>query len=248
MKFKFTVNNKVTVTVAPFGSKFKNGDIGIIKAVERNTKTGEGKYLVERADGYKDFVTENLIELVAAKKFVITRNIDGVGELHLYNNGISVDDMQYKFSADELEDILKAVRTIERIFDRYTNAPKFEVGKYYKHSEGYIIKITSIDGYWCHYKLVVGGEKYHSMPVFAEDSDFSKHLTLYCPERLFGEFVCVSKDNPNIAFTVGKVYIFKDGKVVADNGAQLYTESPVRSIYEWNEIHNNIAKFAELIE
>lgn len=65
-----------------------------------------------------------------------------------------------------------------------------------------------------------------------------------------GKAVCISKGDRWMAYTVGKVYEFKDGRVTIDNGVTVYlTDSPVTSIEEWNKRYGEeYAKFIPFVE
>lgn len=65
-----------------------------------------------------------------------------------------------------------------------------------------------------------------------------------------GKAVCISKGDHWMAYTVGKVYEFKDGRVTIDNGITVYlTDSPVTSIEEWNKRYGEeYAKFIPFVE
>lgn len=71
-------------------------------------------------------------------------------------------------------------------------------------------------------------------------------------EKFFnGKAVCIEKNNDYCAYTVGKIYEFKDGKTTLDNGAS-YPENgnEVTSIDDWNSRYPRIAlaKFLEIKE
>ena len=61
-----------------------------------------------------------------------------------------------------------------------------------------------------------------------------------------GKVVCVEADE-GTAYTVGKIYEFKDGRVKIDNGNKIPV-FPVRSLDEWNDSDWLLAKFIELKE
>lgn len=69
------------------------------------------------------------------------------------------------------------------------------------------------------------------------------------PKKLFnGKAVCIEVDTP-CAYTVGKIYEFKDGRTVIDNGCMIPC-SPITSIEDWNARypHDLIAKLLEIKE
>lgn len=62
-----------------------------------------------------------------------------------------------------------------------------------------------------------------------------------------GKVVCVSKPS-GCAYTVGKVYEFKDGRVVIDNGAILPIDKGITTLEEWNTDDNLYCKFIPFVE
>ena len=60
-----------------------------------------------------------------------------------------------------------------------------------------------------------------------------------------GKVVCVKVDK-GAAYTVGKIYEFKDGKVRIDNGCTFPRGEPIKSLDEWNNSNWTLAKFIEL--
>ncbi len=62
-----------------------------------------------------------------------------------------------------------------------------------------------------------------------------------------GKVVCV-KARSNAAYTVGKIYEFKDGKVRIDNGCTFPSGEPIKNLDEWNKFNWTVAKFIELKE
>lgn len=72
------------------------------------------------------------------------------------------------------------------------------------------------------------------------------------PKKLFnGKAVCIEKDDDYCAYTVGKIYEFKDGAITLDNGTDYPANgSEVTSIDDWNSryLHTALAKFLEIKE
>lgn len=72
------------------------------------------------------------------------------------------------------------------------------------------------------------------------------------PKKLFnGKAVCVEKANDYCAYTVGKIYEFKEGATTLDNGESYPTNgNEVTSIDDWNSHYPRIAlaKFLEIKE
>lgn len=66
------------------------------------------------------------------------------------------------------------------------------------------------------------------------------------PTYYNGKVVCVEAEGK--AYTVGKIYEFKDGRVRIDNGCTLPSGEPIKSLDEWNNFEWTLAKFIELKE
>ena len=62
-----------------------------------------------------------------------------------------------------------------------------------------------------------------------------------------GKVVCVKARN-GAAYTVGKIYEFKDGRVRIDNGCTFPSGEPIKSLDEWNNFNWTLAEFIELKE
>lgn len=67
------------------------------------------------------------------------------------------------------------------------------------------------------------------------------------PTYYSGKVVCV-KARSEAAYTVGKIYEFKDGRVRIDNGCTFPSGDPIKSLDEWNNFNWALAKFIELKE
>lgn len=161
------------------------------------------------------------------------------------------DTFDFKTGAEIAFNRLMGVKEVkdEKLF-------KFEVGKQYIGSNrngSLVIEITSakhhaeglnaINRY--EYKVVMGED--NGILKFDEECPFSKRLKPYDPPYYNGKAVCI-ETKPHWAYTVGKVYEFKDGTTVIDNGFRVYTSQPVKSINEWNELHGHFAKMLEIVE
>lgn len=130
---------------------------------------------------------------------------------------------------------------------------KFEVGKQYKYDDC-VIEITDArrnDPYSPVYKYKdVKGDTL-GMKHFAENSFFANKLTHYEPPKYYnGKVVCVEKSADYMAYTIGKVYEFKDGRVKIDNGNIIPAagQKPVSSVDEWNNDPDTYAKFIPFVE
>lgn len=63
-----------------------------------------------------------------------------------------------------------------------------------------------------------------------------------------GKVVCAEQREECFAYTVGKIYEFKNGKLVNDNGFRV-PETPIKTLEEWNKGMNaDFAKFIPLVE
>ena len=67
------------------------------------------------------------------------------------------------------------------------------------------------------------------------------------PKYYSGKVVCVEKKGECFAYTVGKIYEFKDGLVKIDNGRELPAYK-IKSLDEWDDQLGDIAKFIEIKE
>lgn len=67
------------------------------------------------------------------------------------------------------------------------------------------------------------------------------------PKYYSGKVVCVEKKGECFAYTVGKIYEFKDGLVKIDNGSEL-PAFKIKSLDEWDDQLGDIAKFIEIKE
>ena len=67
------------------------------------------------------------------------------------------------------------------------------------------------------------------------------------PTYYHGKVVCVKVDK-DAAYTVGKIYEFKNGRVRIDNGCTFPSGDPIKSLDEWNNFEWTLAKFIELKE
>ena len=69
------------------------------------------------------------------------------------------------------------------------------------------------------------------------------------PTYYSGKVVCVKVDkDASYAYTVGKIYKFKNGRVRIDNGCTIPSGDPIKSLDEWNDFNWTLAKFIELKE
>ena len=62
-----------------------------------------------------------------------------------------------------------------------------------------------------------------------------------------GKVVCVSKTE-GFAYTVGKIYEFKEGKVKIDNEFIIPENARIKTLDEWNDNPSLYCKFIELVE
>lgn len=70
------------------------------------------------------------------------------------------------------------------------------------------------------------------------------------PKYYNGKVVCVEKSARYMAYTVGKVYEFKNGRVKIDNGniIPIAGEKAVETLSEWNNNATNYVKFIPFVE
>ena len=68
------------------------------------------------------------------------------------------------------------------------------------------------------------------------------------PKYYNGKVVCVETKNENYAYTVGKLYEFKNGRVKIGNGREVPCTTRVTSLDEWNDSDWAMAKFIEIKE
>lgn len=143
--------------------------------------------------------------------------------------------------------VWKYAKNLELIEDK----PKFEVGKYYKYSHGIcedgVIKVVKVEGDRAYYKIINGLADDNCQKNFNIESYFANCLTLIedyqeKPKYYNGKVVCVMCDNKD--FTVGKVYEFKDGTLVDDQGAMRYDGCRIKHPSEIV----NIYKFIPFVE
>lgn len=68
------------------------------------------------------------------------------------------------------------------------------------------------------------------------------------PKYYSGKVVCVEKKGECFAYTVGKIYEFKNGRVKIDNGREVLSSPRVTNLDEWNDSCWAMAKFIEIKE
>lgn len=66
------------------------------------------------------------------------------------------------------------------------------------------------------------------------------------PKYYNGKVVCVETKNEDYAYTVGKIYEFKNGRVKIGNGREVPCTTRVTSLDEWNDSDWAMAKFIEI--
>lgn len=108
-------------------------------------------------------------------------------------------------------------------------------------------------------KLIKGGKTVKEATVkrYSKDkysiSDAAKFavekLAKENPKYYSGKVVCVSKGK-NAAYTLGKIYQFKDGRVKIDNECIFPSlgMEPIKNLDDWNNREYTLAKFIELKE
>lgn len=145
------------------------------------------------------------------------------------DDGTGVAPYLVKF--DDGGELWKFGDRLELIEDK----PKFEIGKYYKYVRGKfddgIIKILKVDGDRAYYEIIDGLADDSSRKDFDIESPYAHCLALIegyqeKPKYYNGKVVCVECEDKD--YTVGKVYEFKDGTLVDDQGAVRYKHCRVK--------------------
>jgi hypothetical protein len=156
-------------------------------------------------------------------------------------------------SLRKLSEALQNIKVPKLEFTVKEKPFKFEVGKQYKYDDC-VIEITDArrnDPYSPVYKYKDVKGTTTGMKQFIEKSIFADSLTPYEPPKYYnGKVVCVEKSESYMAYTVGKVYEFKDGRVKIDNGNIIPAagRKPVSSVDEWNNNPDTYAKFIPFVE
>ena len=188
--------------------------------------------------------SDDMLETVCNKKIVITS--DGKTTLaRLFENGKVTKTAKAKCSPDDEFDFQTGAKTA---FDRLFKA---------KPVEGEMYRVVGNTNNLHRFPI---GEKVKCIRVYKdENSYFRSEKTGMCqyvsdcdvepivePKYYSGKVVCVDK-HKNAAYTVGKIYEFKNGRVEIDSGEKIPT-FPVISLDEWNNSDWALAKFIELKE
>ena len=80
-----------------------------------------------------------------------------------------------------------------------------------------------------------------------ELSIYERKLLWERPTYYNGKVVCISLNGFNGAhYTVGKIYEFKDGRMLADNGHELPSSKRIESFKDWCKFTNS--QFIEVVE
>lgn len=192
--------------------------------------------------------TDDMIEPVCDSKIVITT--DGKETLaRLYEDGKVVKKATARCSPnDEFDFSVGAKLAFERLTK--TTPAKIILGKKYRvigntvprhhYNLGEIVTPIEIDSDSAYYESIERGR--HQW-VSNQDVELVEE-----PEYYNGKAVCVEKKGECYAYTVGKIYEFKNGRVKIDNGNEAPCTTRVTSLDEWNDINWAMAKFIELKE
>lgn len=263
---KFKVGDKVRVRAwedmeKEFGLD-DSGDIKCLYCFTRSMREYCGKvYTIARTgnsyelDGGNEIdvwsFSDDMLEPVCDSKIVITT--DGETTLaRLYENGEIRKSAKAECAPGDKYDFTFGAKLA---FDRLTKPePKFRVGdkvignaksEYSITKEGWrgTVVYVHTDGY-----IGVVGKG----PFSEKDKFFRLNPDCFdlCtePEYYNGKVVCVETKGEHYAYTVGKIYEFKDGRVKIDNGNEAPCTTRVTSLDEWNDSGWTMAKFIELKE
>lgn len=220
------------------------GKVFVIKSVDFNFK-------IYRIDGIWWVFTDDMLEPVCDSKIVITT--DGKETLaRLYEDGEVKKSAKAECSPDDTFDFsLGAKLAFERLTKntpakiimgrKYRVIGNTEVHHYYKIGE----IITPID-------IGLDGVFYESTERATRQWVSNQDVELVEepaePKYYNGKVVCVEKKGERFAYTVGKIYEFKGGRVKIDNGKEVPCTTRVTSLDEWNDSGWAMAKFIELKE
>lgn len=194
-----------------------------------------------------DYSHADKFEIIPAQRIVITTY--GKETLaRLYDGDKVVKTATAKCSAEDTFDFETGARIA---FDRL-------VAKYHAGDKVKVIANTC-----CHYAKI--GEVVTLKNVCDQRNDEGKTTWYidehygYIAERDFepcgveepkyynGKVVCVEKDK-YAAYTVGKIYEFKDGRVMIDNHCKIPVGRRITTLEEWNKNEGLYCKFIPLVE
>ena len=211
-------------------------------------------YRISRFDRFgheiKTVFIEDMLEPVCDAKIVITTN--GKETLaRLYEDGEVKKSAKAECSPDDTFDFSFGAKLA---FERLTKpTPKFRAGdkvignakaeRYcitMKDRRGTVEKVNP-DG-----SIDVRDNRWPAIKFKKLDPDCFDFYTE--PEYYNGKVVCVEKKRDYYAYTVGKIYEFKDGRVKIDNGFEIPDDTRVKSLDEWNDRCKEFAKFIEIKE
>lgn len=272
---KFNIGDRVIFAKdSEPGIKVKNGDRGTIidenyasycVEFDRNINGHDGNWYSVK--GKKDHCwwfpkCGDRLRLVAkdTQKLVVT--VNGTETLaRLYANNKVIKTATAKCSpADKFDFETGAKIAVERLFGKTEQADKqlkIKVGKSYylkpydavkdhywifkqNWDEKYPVKIDKVNNCGNYRGITASG-----LSLWFHPDHFAKEA----PQYYNGKVVCVSKKDYT-AYTVGKIYEFKDGRVKIDNGKVIprNDNDAIKTLDEWNDSSSFLAKFIPLVE
>lgn len=211
--------------------------LGKVMTIKTATKSIDGCYQMEEDPTW--YWNNACIDGLVKDTLKIVITTDGTETLaRLYDGKKVIKSASAKCSPSDKFDFNTGVKiAVDRLIgeEKKTEKPhkksKFEVGKYYK-ADGQlkgIIKITKIDEgseEWSgvlldrmHYEVIEGMKKDKGDKSFIDESGFAMSLTpIDYPEKkkYNGKVVCTKSEFS--FWTVGKVYQFKDGIIIDNDG------------------------------
>lgn len=256
--------------VSKVGDTFTNS-MGWSRGKEVTIKeiTAGGKYHIEGDVGYN--YTDEMFECkVNDNKIVITTN--GTETLaRLYEGNKVIETATAKCSPDDTFNFETGAKiAFDRLIEDKPVAKWRVVNRPTKVGDFIRIKKTSFDfdKIGDILKVCEGGE----FGCFVRNADLphpekgieADYKWCYCdyhyevvesiepseekPKYYNGKVVCVEKDGDTFAYTVGKVYEFKNGRVVIDNYICHPYDKRITTLDEWNDDPNLYCKFIPFVE
>lgn len=195
-------------------------------------------------------LVEELLEPFCDARILITTN--GKETLaRLYEDGEVKKSAKAECSPDDKFDFAVGAKIA---FERLTKTTpaKIILGKKYRvigntepkhhYKIGEIVTPIKIDSESAYYESIERGRH-----QWVSNNDVELVEEPAEPKYYSGKVVCVEKNGECFAYTVGKIYEFKDGLVKIDNGRELPAYK-IKSLDEWDDQLGNIAKFIEIKE
>ena len=265
MKEQFGLDRDGDISTNPCFSKNMRKYCGKIMTIE---SVNYGDYNMKNGGGF--YFVDNMFEPVTVQKIVITT--DGTETLaRLYDGKTVIKTATAKCSPDDTFDFNTGAKlAFERLMGeekkeqewRVVNRPakkgdfiRLKTNSFSFSSKGDILKVHSANnGYVSvlardHKRNTNMSPDYewnycaHEFEVVEPCGTPEKPET---PKYFTGKAVCYEKGS-SFAYTVGKVYEFKDGHTVNDNGFKA-CHNAVISLEAWNKEYGRFAKFIPFVE